>query len=79
MARRSYLLKSSLTRNLFNQFTTNYQTLELENYSLTQPFIYVDNDGSIKLLTDMVKNSCGEDDIFAVSVGEDGWMQYLAY
>lgn len=79
MAGRSYLLKSSITRNLFNEFTTNYQTLELENYSIAQPFIYVDNDGSIKLLTDMVKNCDGDDDIFAVSVGEDGWMEYLAY
>jgi hypothetical protein len=86
MARRSFLLKSALvstiSATLFDEFSSAYQsyntTLSKVNHTETQPFVFVDTQGNIKLLTDMVDDDGSDEGIFAVSMAEDGWMEYLA-
>tara|TARA_B100001971_G_scaffold213155_1_gene245520 strand:- start:111487 stop:111714 length:228 start_codon:yes stop_codon:yes gene_type:complete len=71
------LLKSSLSNTIFNHFSSNYQQFNNEKNS-SQPFVYVDPNGSVKFLTSIVEEGAEESDIFAVSVAEDGWMEFLA-
>lgn len=71
------MLKSSLSNTIFNHFSSNYQQLNNEKNS-SQPFVYVDPNGSVKFLTSIVEEGSEESDIFAVSVAEDGWMEFLA-
>lgn len=77
MPRRSFLLKSSLSEALFNNFTSSYQSLTAIDEQ-QKPFVYVDHDGSVKLLTNVVLDSNDEHGIFAVSVAQDGYMEFLA-
>lgn len=84
MPRRSFLLKSSLSNQLFDHFTASYQSLP-ESLSgtdndnvLATPFVYVDHEGVVKLLTNVVDDSLSADGVFAVSVAEDGLMEFLA-
>jgi hypothetical protein len=78
MARRSFLLKSTLSASLFDEFSSSYQTYNPSLDHLEKPFVYVDPLGNIKLLTNMVSDNESADGIFAVSIAEDGWMEYLA-
>ncbi len=78
MARRSFLLKSTLSASLFDEFSSSYQTYNPSLDHTDKPFVYVDPLGNIKLLTNMVTDNESDDGIFAVSVAEDGWMEYLA-
>ena len=78
MARRSFLLKSALSATLFDEFSSSYQSYNPSETSESKPFVYVDTEGNIKLLTDMVDDDGSEEGIFAVSMAEDGWMEYLA-
>ena len=90
VARRSFLLKSALvskiSATLFDEFSSSYQSYN-SSYSTSgtssenaeeKPFVYVDTEGNVKLLTDMVDDDGSEEGIFAVSMAEDGWMEYLA-
>ena len=72
------MLKSSLSNTIFNHFSSNYQQLEKTKQHSSQPFVYVDPNGSVKFLTNIVEDGSDESDIFAVSVAEDGWMEFLA-
>lgn len=77
MPRRSFLLKSSLSNHLFDHFTASYQTLpDIDEQQ--RPFVYVDHEGVVKLLTNVVGSDTDSDGIFAVSVAEDGYMEFLA-
>jgi hypothetical protein len=68
------LLKSSISSSLFSKFSSGYQS-----YSRDQKaFVYVDPEGNVKLVTDVVKDNGCDDGIFAVSMAEDGWMEFLA-
>ncbi len=78
MARRSCLLKSAISATLFDEFSSSYQSYNPSQESASTPFVYVDPNGNIKLLTDMVLDNGSEDGIFAISMAEDGWMEYLA-
>jgi hypothetical protein len=83
MPRRSFLLKSSLSNQLFDHFTASYQSLpdsvsDYENDVLATPYVYVDHDGVVKLLTNIVDDNSNADGIFAVSVAGDGLMEFLA-
>ena len=71
------MLKSSIAASVFNDFSSNYQIYS-ETKSQSSPFVYVDPEGSIKLLTNVVEDDGTNDGIFAVSVAEDGWMEFLA-
>lgn len=77
MPRRSFLLKSSLSNQLFDHFTSSYQSLTDIDEQQT-PFVYVDHDGVVKLLTNVVGNDTSGEGIFAVSVAEDGFVEFLA-
>lgn len=77
MPRRSFLLKSSLSEALFNHFKSSYQSLKNID-DQQRPFVYVDQDGVVKLLTSVFADDEGEDGIFAVSMAEDGYMEFLA-
>lgn len=70
--------KSTKTETLVNQFASSYQTIPALDPS-QKPFVYVDHDGNVKLLTDMVDGQKNKDGIFAVSVANDGWMEFLAF
>ena len=37
------------------------------------------HDGSIKLVTNVVDSLGGEDEIFALSIAEDGFVEFLAF
>jgi hypothetical protein len=39
----------------------------------------VNNDGSIKLVTNVVESIGGEGDIFALSMANDGFVEFLAF
>ena len=71
------MLKSSLSHSLFNQFTSSYQAYSQNNKS-HNPFVYVDTNGNVKLLTSVVEDDGTQDGIFAVSIAEDGWVEFLA-
>jgi len=71
------LLKSAISSSLFNEFSSTYQTYSEDHETLT-PFVYVDQEGNIKLLTNVVQDDGNMDGIFAVSVAGDGWMEFLA-
>jgi len=62
---------------MFNHFSSTYQQLTNHGNS-SQPFVYVDPNGSVKFLTNCVDESSDSDEIFAISVAEDGWMEFLA-
>jgi hypothetical protein len=84
MARRSFLLKSALvstiSATLFDEFSSSYQSYNTTHSdpSTSKPFVYVDTAGNVKLLTDMIDDDGSDEGIFAVSMAEDGWMEYLA-
>ena len=71
------LLKSSLSASMFNQFASTYQAYSAET-PLEIPFVYIDTEGNVKLLTSVVEDDGKMEGIFAVSVAEDGWMEFLA-
>ncbi|MEX0799085.1 MAG: hypothetical protein WD025_06555 [Bacteriovoracaceae bacterium] len=71
------MLKSSLSANLFQTFVSTYQKIQHSN-APDIPFVYVDSDGSVKLLTNVIDENDGHDGIFALSMAEDGWMEFLA-
>jgi hypothetical protein len=62
---------------MFNHFSSSYQQLQPSENS-NQPFVYVDPNGLVKFLTSVVEDSDQNSDIFAVSVAEDGFMEFLA-
>ena len=62
---------------MFNQFASSYQAYTEETPS-ENPFVYVDTEGNVKLLTNVVEDDGNVEGIFAVSVAEDGWMEFLA-
>tara|TARA_Y100000780_G_scaffold232593_1_gene268231 strand:+ start:86942 stop:87169 length:228 start_codon:yes stop_codon:yes gene_type:complete len=72
------LLKSSLSDNLFQSFVSSYQNIPRSSYSSDIPFVFVDTEGGVKLLTNVVENDDRNDGVFAVSMAEDGWMEFLA-
>ena len=48
------------------------------SYSSEQPFVYVDSTG-VKLVTNIVdENLAVQDGVFALSMGQDGWVEMLA-
>ena len=77
MSWRSFLLKSSLSEALFNNFISSYQSLTTIETG-QKPFVFVGNDGSVKLLTNVILNNENDEGIFAVSVAQDGLMEFLS-
>lgn len=69
--------KSKLTQSLFDEFTSSYQSYQTEKKPGT-PFVYVGDNGTVKLVTDVISDDSEADGIFAVSVAEDGWVEFLA-
>ncbi len=69
------MLQNALSSNLFNDFTSSYQNYPDQS---TNPFVYVDSQGNVKLLTSVVEDDGESDGFFAVSVANDGWMEFLA-
>ena len=73
------MLKSAISTTLFEEFLSSYQNYNPPNKEYgSRPYVYVDPEGNIKLLTGMVESDGHSEGIFAVSVAEDGWMEYLA-
>jgi hypothetical protein len=68
---------------LFQDFVSTYQICSkpsVENLKLeSRPFVYVNSDGEIKLITDVVDSIGGKDEIFALSIAQDGYMEFLAF
>lgn len=81
------ILKSSLSRELFQNFVSTYQICNQDQTTevltmqqqLTKPFVYVNNDGSMRLITNVVDSIGGDDEIFALSIAQDGYMEFLAF
>ena len=72
------MFKSSHTKLLYQEFIKDYQQLR-SNHPQNSPFVYVDPAGVIKLLTNVVgSDEGGENDIFGVSIAENGWMEFLS-
>ncbi|MCT4642542.1 MAG: hypothetical protein N4A33_09635 [Bacteriovoracaceae bacterium] len=68
------MLKFKVSSSIFSSFKSAYQSYHHNQ----NPFVYVDQEGNIKLLTDVVSDDGKDDGIFAVGVAEDGWMEFLA-
>lgn len=65
---------------LYDEFLSSYQTCtKLEDSQNAKPFVYVNIDGTMRLVTDVVDSLGGEDEIFAVSVANDGFVEFLAF
>ncbi len=73
------ILKSKLTNTVFNEFVSTYQTCSPCNDDTSNPFVYVDPDGGVKLVTNVIDSLGGENEIFALSVANDGFMEFLAF
>lgn len=71
------MLKSSLSSNLFHNFVSSYQKFQSSD-SPDIPYVFVDADGSFRLLTNVIDQNGSTDGIFALSMGENGWMEFLA-
>lgn len=72
------MYKTPLTATVFKDFSSCYQHFSSQKSSNSQQaFVYVDSNG-VKLVTDVVDSMAKDDDIFALSMAEDGWMQTLA-
>jgi hypothetical protein len=41
--------------------------------------VYVDHAGSVRIVTSVVDDNGGENDIFALSVAQDGFVEFLAF
>lgn len=74
---------------LFNEFVSSYQVCHqdpsLENLSSAgneqkdEAFVYVDHEGGVRYITDVVASVGGDDEIFALSMGQDGEVEFLAF
>lgn len=71
------MLKSSLSSSLFQNFASSYQQFQPTDSS-NIPFVFVDTHGSVKLLTSVIDLDGGAEGIFAQSMAENGWMEFLA-
>lgn len=72
------MYKAPLTATVFKDFSSCYQHFSSQKSSNSeQPFVYVDSYG-VKLVTNVVDESAHEDEIFALSMAQDGWVQTLA-
>jgi hypothetical protein len=64
---------------MYQEFISSYQTCQSSS-GVNQPFAYANPDGSIKLITNVVNSiNNGDDEIFALSMAEDGFMEFLAF
>ena len=73
------ILKPALTSQLFDEFVSNYQTCNHSHPLQSTPFVYVDVDGAMRLVTNVVDSLGGENEIFALSMANDGFMEFLAF
>lgn len=73
------ILKSNLSNLLYDEFLSSYQTCTNQNSHSDKPFVYVNTDGSMRLVTDVVDSIGGDDEIFALSVANDGFVEFLAF
>ncbi|MAZ48802.1 MAG: hypothetical protein CME65_09570 [Halobacteriovoraceae bacterium] len=73
------ILKSSITQSVFSEFVSSYQTYQTSYSKHDQPFVYVNTDGAVKLVTDVVDSESESDEIFALSIAEDGFVEFLAF
>lgn len=72
------MLKSSISSSLFQNFVSSYQKFQSTDSTTDIPFVYVDSDGSFHLLTNVIDQNGSADGIFALSMAENGWMEFLA-
>lgn len=77
LPRRDELYKSGLTRALYNQFRTTYQSFHSTENSILEAYVYVDAAG-VKLLTDVDMEEGLENQIFALSTTQDGIIEALS-
>jgi hypothetical protein len=72
------LLKSGISSSLYDEFVSSYQSLHPNHSESEKPFVYVGEQGEMKLVTEFV-DDVSDGEIFAISVAEDGWMEFLAF
>lgn len=75
------LFKAPLTAFVVANFLSSYQSIASPQSPAdkpAEPFVYVDAYG-VKLLTNVVEGEAADqEDIFALAVAEDGWVEMLA-
>lgn len=72
------MLKSGLSRQLFNAFLSDYQSYPEQSLQTDKPFVYVNGEGVVKVVTDLLNDEFDHpEEHFAVSISEDGWMEML--
>ncbi len=73
------MFKSGVTSAVYRNFLESYQSLKSSPQQPNTPFVYVD-ENTVKLVTEVVSYGNSVDKgVFAVSVAEDGWMEFLAF
>jgi hypothetical protein len=70
------LYKAPLTGTVFKDFSALYQHFSPEPAHPEQAFVYVDSEG-IKLVSSILESD-DENDVFALSVAGDGYVEMLA-
>ena len=68
---------SGLTKHFFQEFTSTFQSLKSSHHQ-GHPFVYVSQEGQVKLITDFMEMN-ENSDIFACTIAEDGWIEYLSF
>ena len=72
------MFKSGISNSIYKDFLSSFQSYQPSSKSSDIPFVFVDESG-IKIITEMISgDSSNLDDVFALSVAEDGWMEFLA-
>ena len=70
--------KTSLSKNLYRNFAKDYQSFNPKDIQQDEAFVYVGNDGAMKLLASVSDGEQITGEIFAQGVSNDGWLEYLA-
>ncbi len=71
--------KAPLTASYVSQFLDSFQSFEPIPNSDSVPYVYVDQQ-QVRFVTNVIQSADNTDknDIFALSVGESGWVELLA-
>lgn len=72
------MLNSSLGHSLLQDFVSSYQRIQTSEIPYI-PFVFVDTDGQVRLLTNVVGDDGSDDGVFALSMAKDGWMEFLTW
>lgn len=72
------MFKSGLTQQLCQNLISHYSLKKAGQLSNSLPFVYVGGN-QIKFVTDVIQGEVSKNDVFAVGMAEDGFIELLAF